>query len=150
MTPAVILVCTTLVTTVPHGSIAQNNCIYIDPPFTGTKTAVVDVPVEKVVAAKDVLPIAPAVVAPVAVPVAMPIVQVAKPMAQVAKPIMQVTRVYKAKIRLNKPKLRRKIAHLTTFRRYGNFVVLPAGNEIAKKKERLSFWEELKRSDLLN
>ena len=145
MTPAAILVCTTLVTTVPHGSIAQNNCIYIDPPFTVTKTTVVEAPVEKVVAADDVLPIAPAVV-----PVAMPVAQVAKPIAQIVKPTAQVAKIYKAKIRSNKPKLRRKIAHLTTFRRYGSFVVLPAGNEISKKKERLSFWEELKRFDELN
>jgi hypothetical protein len=137
VTPAAILFCTTLVTAVPHGSVAQNHCRFIDPPFTGTKTTAIEKPVQHIIAASDVLPIAPA-----AEPVSKPVVQVVQ--------VVQVAKLYKTKMRLNKPKMRRKIAHLTTFRRYGNIVVSPAGNEIPKKKERLSFWEELKRFDMLN
>jgi hypothetical protein len=143
VTPAAILFCTTLVTAVPHGSVAQNHCRFIDPPFTGTKTTAIEKPVQHIIAASDVLPIAPA-----AEPVSKPVVQAVQAVQVVQ--VVQVAKTYKTKMRLNKPKMRRKIAHLTTFRRYGNFVVSPAGNKIPKKKERLSFWEELKRFDMLN
>jgi hypothetical protein len=151
LTPAGILFCTTLVTTVPHGSIAQNNCRYFEPPFSGTQTTAAEVPVQKDVVTSDVLPIAssikPAVTPSIAQPIASPITKTAEP---VARPPMRVAKFFKSKMKMSKLKTRRKIAHLATFRGYGQIVVSPAGNEIPKKKERLSFWEELKRFDLLN
>lgn len=122
MTPAAILFCTTLVTAVPHGSIAQHNCRYLEPPFTGSRTTALDRPVEKEMIAD----------------VALPIAQAAAP---ISKPVVKVAKLYKQK-------MRRRVAHLTTFRRYGKIVVSPTASEISNKKERPSFWEEIKRFDL--
>lgn len=122
MTPAAILFCTTLVTAVPHGSIAQHNCRYLEPPFTGSRTTALDRPVEKEMIADVALPIAQAV-------------------APISKPVVKVAKLYKQK-------MRRRVAHLTTFRRYGKIVVSPTASEISNKKERPSFWEEIKRFDL--
>lgn len=155
MTPAGILFCTTLVTTVPHGSIAQNSCRYFEPPFSGTQTTAVEVPVQKDIAVIDVLPITSPAASPVTSPaaplvtssIASPTTKAAEP---VSKPPMRVVKFFKSKMKLSKPKTRRKIAHLSTFRGYGNFVVSPAASQIAERKERPSFWEEIHRLDLLN
>ena len=122
MTPAAILFCTTLVTAVPHGSIAKNNCRYLEPPFTGTRTTALDRPVQKEIIADVPL-------------------QVAQAAAPIAKPDVKTAKHYKQK-------MRRRVAHLTTFRRYGKIVVSPTASEISNKKERASFWEEIKRFDL--
>lgn len=70
--------------------------------------------------------------------VALPIAQAAAP---ISKPVVKVAKLYKQK-------MRRRVAHLTTFRRYGKIVVSPTASEISNKKERPSFWEEIKRFDL--
>jgi hypothetical protein len=64
-----------------------------------------------------------------------PVAHVAVP---IAKPVVRMSKLYK-------PKMRRRVAHLTTFRRYGQVMVLPAASEISNKKEPFSFWEKLKR-----
>jgi hypothetical protein len=127
VTPAAILFCTTLVTAVPHGSIAQHDCRMLEPPFTGTRTTALEVPVHNDMNANVVLPVQPAP-------------------QPVAKPVVRVAKLYKP--RANTPKTRLRVAHLTTFRRYGKYVVSPTASEISKKKERTSFWEEIKRFDL--
>lgn len=153
MTPAAILFCTTLVTTVPHGSIAQQNCRFVEPPFTGSRTPGLEMPVRKdthasvflptnqVATVESVAPIAPvAAVTPIA-PVA-PIASVRQVKAPISKPVVKYVKRYKTK-------MRGKVAHLTTFRRYGRFVVSPAGSEISQSQEPFSFWEKLKRFDLI-
>lgn len=140
MTPAAILFCTTLVTAVPHGSIAQQDCRFVDPPFTGSRTTAQDVPVRSGMNSNSVLPTRQfsqvaqvATIAPVA-----PVVPVAEP---ISKPVVKIVRLYKQKVR-------RRVAHLTTFRRYGKFMVSPTAIEIPKKNEQYTFWEKLKRFDL--
>jgi hypothetical protein len=128
VTPAAILFCTTIVTAVPHGSIAQHDCRFLEPPFTGTKATVLDVPVHNDTHANVVLPIAQT---------AAPIADAAAP---IAKPVVKTAKLYKSK-------MRRRVAHLTTFRRIGKYVVSPTASEISNKKERYSFWEEIKRFD---
>jgi hypothetical protein len=139
VTPAAVLFCTTLVTAVPHGSVVEHNCRFVEPPFTGTRTSALEVPLQSVANAKAISP-TPQVaqssqVAPVA-PVA-PIAPVARVAAPVSKPVVKLAKLYK-------PKTRRRIAHLTTFRRYGKIMVSPASSEISDKKEHYSFWEQLK------
>jgi hypothetical protein len=153
MTPAAVLFCTTLVTTVPHGSIAQHNCRFVEPPFTGSRTPALEMPVRKdthasvflptnqVATVESVAPIAAvASVTPIA-PVA-PIASVRQVKAPILKPAVKYVKHYK-------PRMRGKVAHLTTFRRHGAVVVSPASSEITDQIDQNSFWEKLKRFDLL-
>ncbi len=153
MTPAAILFCTTLVTAVPHGSVAEQSCRYIEPPSTGARSSVQEVPAQNGTKASILAPstqtaqVSPAAPIPQDTQVASvaPVTRIA-PVPRIASPISKsVVRVSK----LNKPKTRRRIAHLTTFRRYSKVVVSPTANHIFDKEENISFWEKLKNFDLL-
>jgi hypothetical protein len=134
VTPAAVLFCTTLVTAIPHGSVVEHNCRFVEPPFTGTRTSALEVPVQSV-ANVNAIPPTPQVAQSSQVAPATPVARVAAP---VSKPVVKLAKLYK-------PKTRRRIAHLTTFRRYGKIMVSPASSEISDKKEHYSFWEQLKR-----
>ncbi len=135
MTPAAIYFCTTLVTAVPHGSIAQHDCRFVEPPFTGTRTSALEVPVQSAMNASVPVLAATTTVTP-------PTTRIIDPIARrISKPVVRIAKVYQ-------PKIRRRVAHLTTFRRYGKIVVSPTASESSDRKEQYSFWEKLKRFEL--
>ena len=135
MTPAAIYFCTTLVTAVPHGSVAQHDCRFVEPPFTGTRASALEVPVQSAMNTNVPAPASTSIVAPPATRISDPI---AKP---ISKPVVRIAKLYQ-------PKIRRRVAHLTTFRRYGKIVVSPTASESSDRKEQYSFWDKLKRFDL--
>ncbi len=131
MTPAAILFCTTLVTAVPHGSVVQHDCRFVEPPFTGTRASALEVPAQNAAITNVPALAVNANVAPQTPHVANP----------VAKRVVRVSKLYK-------PKMGRRVAHLTTFRRYGKIVVSPTASQSSDRKEQYSFWDKLRRFEL--
>ena len=151
MTPAAVLFCTTVVTIIPHGSIAQKNCRFVEPPFTLARKLVVETPVQNSASnsvlppatqASSLPPPAKTVVSPPTLLVTnqRPKIQMA---ATVAKPVVKLIKTYK-------PRMGPKVIHQARLHRSVKNIVEPAMIEYPKPREQLNLWEKIKRLRIFN